>query len=90
MKKYTVTTKHIRDSDLSSDFVNDMMYCEDNNIPINYRKQKYSGRDVRITRCDLLQFPSGQPSWNHNLEKYPVIGYPFIEDHFGNEELFHV
>lgn len=88
MKLYHVTTRYIRDSELANDFIDDMMYCEENNIPIKYRKQKYSGRDVQITRGDSLQFPSGQPSWNHNMGDYPVAGDLFVDNYFPDEDLF--
>lgn len=83
MKKYKATSKNIRNTLLSDDFVRDIMYCETNKIPIKAIRQKYGSEScLSISRYDGGELPSGQPSWNHNnaewniLEEWQVIELP--------------
>lgn len=72
--KYKATSKNIRNSSLTNDFIRDIMYCETNHIPLKATQQKYGSENMlSISRYDGGELPSGNPSWNHNNNEHNIL-----------------
>ena len=86
--KYLAITRHIIDTSLHNDFVEDILHCQNNRIPISVRGATYHAEgDIQVFRADGKNFNSGHDYWTHNNTEYPILGKRFDDKHF-TEDLF--